>query len=276
MQIFMGIKKYLDNVSVMLCLLQCSCNIRRKDNCNISFELDGYEANYINRRNKSAESVALYVGKNLNYKVVKKIFIDNLLECIFIEISKSNRKNNCISCVYRALGSDMHAFLNWFRGTYSTLQKTIFVCVDFKIDLLNPNTLNQIDEFINTVYSLSPYPTSTILTRINPHCATLIENTFTNNIEHKMISGLLVNDIRDHLPIFIVCDNNYRNSNLENSIWFKWKRTADTINALKNELIRQTWEEVYQEIDVDMAYEIFVRIFASLYDKNGPLSEVSN
>lgn len=36
------------------------------------FELDRYDFNYINRKNKSRGGVAVYVDKNLDYKVVKK------------------------------------------------------------------------------------------------------------------------------------------------------------------------------------------------------------
>jgi len=54
----------------------------------MNFELEGYEVNYVNRKNKSGGGVALYVDKTLNYKVVESMttVIDNLLECITIEI----------------------------------------------------------------------------------------------------------------------------------------------------------------------------------------------
>lgn len=41
------------------------------------------------------------------------------------------------------------------------------------------------------------------------HCVTLIE-IFSNYIEHKTVSRLLSNDIRDHLPVFILYDRNTR------------------------------------------------------------------
>ena len=73
----------------------------------MDFEMDGYEFNYVNRRNKIGGGVAVYVNKNLNYKVIESMttVIDNLLECITIEICKEKNKNVIISCVYRAPGS---------------------------------------------------------------------------------------------------------------------------------------------------------------------------
>lgn len=46
------------------------------------------------------------------------------------------------------------------------------------------------------------------------HCVTLIE-FFSNYIEHKTVSRLLSNDIRDHLPVFILYDRNYKINNLD-------------------------------------------------------------
>ena len=42
--------------------------------------------------------------------------------------------------------------------------------------------------------------------RVTDTCATLIDNFYVNVLEYKISSGLLVNDISDHLPIFAVLD----------------------------------------------------------------------
>ena len=33
---------------------------------------------------------------------------------------------------------------------------------------------------------------------------TLIDNIFTNDLTHKFSSGLLINDMSDHLPVFLL------------------------------------------------------------------------
>lgn len=38
--------------------------------------------------------------------------------------------------------------------------------------------------------------------RETSHCATLIDNIFTNDTENNTVSGLLINDISDHLPVY--------------------------------------------------------------------------
>lgn len=148
----------------------------------MDFELKGYEVYWINEKNKNGGRVAMFVDKNLNYKVVDSIstVIDNVLECITIEICTQKKKNVIISCLYRAPGSSMEVFKDWIEERFSKInQRDAFICGDFNIDLLNPNKLRTIDEFINTMYSMSLYPKITRPSRITPHCATLIDNIFT-------------------------------------------------------------------------------------------------
>ncbi len=50
-------------------------------------------------------------------------------------------------------------------------------------------------------------------------------------------------------------------------------RSEETMNTFKNELLAQNWEVVYQENNVDNAYERFLSVFKQLYDKNCPIKE---
>ena len=150
-------------------------------------------------------------------------------------------------------------------------QKVIFICGDFNIDLLNPNNHKPTEDFINTMYSLSLYPKITRPSRITSHCATLIDNIFTDVIDNNTISGLMINDISDHLPVFLVYNNNYKREKRESAFKYRRVRTDEAINALKNELLNQNWELLYKEENIDKGYEIFLGIFKLLYDKYCPI-----
>ena len=78
---------------------------------------------------------------------------------------------------------------------------------DFNIDLLKYNHNHQVNTFVNLMYLYSFFPCIDRPTRV---CATkngttisLIDNIFTNDIEHKITSGNLVSDLSDHFPNFI-------------------------------------------------------------------------
>lgn len=115
-------------------------------------------------------------------------------------------KNVIISCIYR-----VQQFKGWMECMFTKKSnKTIFICGDFNIDLLNPNKHKITDEFINTMYSMSLFLIITRPSRITFNCATLIDNIFINNIENSAVNGLLIIDIGDHLPVFTVYDCKYR------------------------------------------------------------------
>lgn len=73
------------------------------------------------------------------------------------------------------------------------------ICGEFSTNLLNPNNHIITDGFIHIIYSMSLYPQITRPTRFTLHCATLIDDIFTNDVSNNRVSGQLVNDITDHL-----------------------------------------------------------------------------
>lgn len=184
--------------------------------------------------------------------------VDILLESITIEIYKETNKN-VISCIYRTPGSSIETFTDWMEGMFSKINnKAVFICGDFNMNLLNPNKHKTTDEFINTMYSLSLFPKITRPSRVTSHCATLIDNIFNNDIENHTVSGLLINDISDHLPVFTVYDSNYRKNKPDKEKGYRRMRSEESINALKNEFLEQNWDKRYQERDIDTAYETFL------------------
>ena len=70
------------------------------------------------------------------------------------------------------------------------------------------------------MYNMSLFPEITRPSRVTSHCATLIDNIFTNDMENNTERGLLINDISDNLPVFTVYDikhTKYRPSNNQNT-----------------------------------------------------------
>ena len=90
--------------------------------------------------------------------------------------------------------------------------KTILVCGDLNIDLLKHESHNSTRNFLDMMYSLGLYPLIDKPTSITDTTATLIDNIFTNELHHKLTSGILFIDISDHLPIFALCEFNVTRS----------------------------------------------------------------
>lgn len=117
------------------------------------------------------------------------VTINDMLECLSIEIVSEKKKNVIVSCLYRSPGSCVEAFTNWMEKTFSVISnKKIFICGDFNIDLMNPNNHKTTDYYISRMYSMSLYPAITRPSRITLHSATLIHNILTNNMESTNVS----------------------------------------------------------------------------------------
>ena len=64
----------------------------------------------------------------------------------------------------------------------------MYLCGDFNINLLNSESHNGTKDFIEMLYSLGLYPLIDRPSRITSNSATLIDNIFTNELQHDHIS----------------------------------------------------------------------------------------
>ena len=68
-------------------------------------------------------------------------------------------------------------------------------------------------QFYDNMMSVDFIPNITLPTQISETAATLIDITFTNNIEKSHISGVLSTHFSDHQMIFTILKTNFRDSN---------------------------------------------------------------
>ncbi len=191
------------------------------------------------------------------------------IECVVVEIKSEKSKNLLISCVYRAPATNVDTFKDKLSEMYSSInnKKHVFVCGDFNIDLLNPNGQTQTKTFINSMFCLGLYPSITHPSRITRNTATLIANIFTNVTEGHITGGLLINDITDHLPVFLAHDVDFGiHTELKNMTLVRHV-TDNAIESLRRDLMDQVWHEIFVE-NVDESYDKFISIITNLYNKH--------
>ena len=204
------------------------------------------------------------------------LVIDNLLECITIEVCFKNQKRTVISCVYRTPNSDLDIFNEKINDILSKARgnKDIYICGDFNIDLLKHESNNGTNNFLNILYSLGLYPLIVKPTRITTHSYTLIDNIFTNNLCNENESGILINDISDHLPIFSMIRNKSVNTTKDTKYKIVRNNSETNIIAFKRALDDQNWDCVENESDVNIAYDNFSEIFGKLYNEYCPVKRI--
>lgn len=87
---------------------------------------------------------------NLRHSVVEDMsfIVENIFECLTVEFHREHRNNVILSCIYRKPGSCVEKFSEYMKEMYTKkASKTIIVCGDFNIDMLNPNNHKLTEEF---------------------------------------------------------------------------------------------------------------------------------
>lgn len=91
-------------------------------------------------------------------------------------------------------------------------------------------------------------------------------------MDNKIVCGLLVKDITDHLPVFAIYDC-YHKLMYESNIRQRRMRTVESVNAFRADLMSLDWSDILHGQDVNTAYEIFLDTFLALYNKSCPVRQ---
>ena len=97
----------------------------------------------------------------------------------------------------------------------------------------------------------------------------LIDNIFTNRSHYEHNSGLIISDINDHLPVFLICKHNYEKQTFD-EVYIR-NVNKITITKLSLELEQADWSNILTTANPDSAYDNFIETFKSLHDKCIPL-----
>ena len=202
-------------------------------------------------------------------KVVEQVF-----ECVTVELDLKKHKNITVSCVYRTPGSDVDLFCESLEQIFSDVmpRKSMFICGDFNIDLMKYETHNGTKRFLDCMYGLGLYPLIDRPSRIPTHSCTLIDNIFTNQMNYSIRSGLLMNDITDHLPIFALCNYEIENKKSD-PVKYVRNLKNENVSLLIESLSQEMWNNVLQSDDVNVAYINFIETFSKLYNLHCPVKK---
>ena len=118
------------------------------------------------------------------------------------------------------------------------------------------------------MYSFGLHPLITRPTRITGHSKTLIDNIFTTNLSN-IHSRLIINDLSDHLPIFLIFKYKHNNST---NIIYNTKRVVNDHNINVNKLKETNWNEILASEDVNDMYDTFTAKLKNIYNTTCPVT----
>ena len=135
---------------------------------------------------------------------------------------------------------------------------------------------NYSNNFFNQLSSSGYMPLITKPTRITKSTATLIDNIFTNNARKTgHHSGILLNDLSDHLPIFAITEHEMKNCpEIPNSgSHITRKISIKSLELFAKKIKSCNWQSTLSKNNPTESYVSFFKEFFKIYDYFFPLKK---
>ena len=254
----MKIDDYLIGLSLNFDIIAISETWIQSDSI-AEFQINGYELFSVRRETKGGGGVVLYVKQDRQCQLLpeKSVSFEGILGCltVAIQVNKPISKKCVISCIYRTPGSHIDMFIDTLNTIFSDSKynSSLFVCGYFNIDLLKIGEHVGTTKFSDAMCSIGLYPLIDKPSRITQYSSTLID---TIELTNQIISGLLINDTSDHLPIYSLTRIS---PNRLNSLNYKTIRKSckESVDAFIEDLNKQTWHTTYKSDNANIAYDNF-------------------
>ena len=273
---FIDLDCYLSSLNEFFSIIGITETWMSESNCRL-YEFENYSHEFIYRTDKSGGGVSLFVRKEITYtKRPDLTFINNLIECVFIEVDKvmfNTPKNLILGVVYRPPNTSSTDFLEVLADTMHKLKRENKLCYlmgDYNLDLLKNETHLPTSKFLDLMYSCSFLPLIHKPTRVTNQTATLIDNIFTNDMQlnDSILNGILLTNISDHFPIFHIVKN--MSYSIETNALIKRRVNEENIQSFKEKLSEINWDEILMKQDTQHAYDSFQQTFSTLYNECFP------
>ena len=153
--------------------------------------------------------------------------------------------------------------------------KTVYLCGDFNVDFLQYDKHADTNNFVDQLFSFGLHPLKTRPTRITRDSKTLTDNIFTTDLYSRKQSGLIINDISDHLPIYAVTEYIHQEAKHQT---YRKKRLVneERKRVFIKDLEKCNWDEIVTEEDANITCNKFINLFTNLYNSNCPASNCTH
>ena len=246
-----------------------------EDDSNL-IDLDNYSNIDCIRYGRTGGGTSLFIHPKHNFIRRPDLKI-NATDCdsLFIEIPGNDI---IVGTIYKPDYVDFDQFISQLESVLSTVtkeKKRCYIAGDFNLDLLKYDRSAPVSSFVNLMYSHYFFPCIDKPTRVVPGpkgtSISLIDNIFTNDVNHKLISGNLVTDLSDHFPNFI----SVKGSRYKNYIKPSYKNVRqlndNNIKGFKNSISLVDWDFITHDNDPDNSYTHFINKITELLDFHCPI-----
>ena len=232
-----------------------------ENNCSL-FNIDGYTKVEKHRTNSRGGGVALYLNDKYQFKVRDdlSIFEEGLFESIFVEIN-INEKPLILGEIYRVPNTNVQLFIEKYEQIVLTVlneKKELLIGSDQNLNLIKAGSDKNVQQFLDVNYANGLLPVIHKPTRITHDTATLIDNFYTTDTAtHK--SAIILNDISDHLPIFICFGKPNKKQNSKGTVTFTIKDyNENSISKINDELSQINWSTSIGSMNTQDSFDYII------------------
>ena len=262
----------------------CETRLHRDFNLK-KVEIDGYHEFVPTHSNLVCGGTGLYISKKvLCFRRSDLEFDIESCETTIVEIKSAYKqsKNTIVAVIYRHPHQNYESF---FTKLSSFVQKVssmyhVVILGDINIDTSIPSSNSYSKNYKDILLSLGLRNLISKPTRITNSTETILDHVLTNLNFESCQSGILINDMTDHLPIYAfcnlsVCKLKYRDGQKYRTI-FKESKKVEFLSTFRN--MSQTLKQDIEgsDFDPDIYFVRLVNIITESVEKVFPVSKISN
>ena len=175
--------------------------------------------NFISNSRKITKGggVGLYIKNCYKFNLIDELTIMNkkIFESIFIKIQLHNENLFCGN-IYRSPFNDSRLNENFLNNLYNCIHNSneslnkCFITGDFNYDLSIQDN-EHVCNFIKMMLEGHYFPVINKPTRITDSSATVLDHIWTNLHHQHIKSGVILNPLSDHLPVYMCFNLNKQN-----------------------------------------------------------------
>ena len=247
------------------------------------YSVPGYSELHVKSRfSKQGGGVGLYFKNGIKFKIIneKSIFMDQVLETIFAEITLPSNKKAVVGSIYRP--SSNHPtltpneqfeqsieLLSNLLSDLTSVYDEIYIFGDLNIDVLKYSSCKFATEYVDLLFSFGLLQTVTKPTRCTINSATLIDHAIVLPKPQPFESVILVSKVSDHFPVILFGNSVAPKKPLKEVTSRDFSEA--NINKFKCATSSFNWNFVTDINDTQEAFSSFSNVFHNLYNLHFPL-----
>ena len=253
-----------------------------------NYEIPGYGKFEFITRDKNGPlnpncggGVGIFIDKKFkDYEILNEesVFEPHVYESIWVKIKMKSGRDKIIGNVYRPNSAPLanldkalqihNQIIEQIQSNKNHARCDIQILTDFNLNMLNFETHGLTNDYINNLISKSFLPLITLPTRIKNQSATLIDHIWSNKVCNVYNSGIIINSLSDHFPVFYMEEDRHKKVILPETITRKINST--TIPAFCKLIQSASWNNVINENNPKLAFDKFFETVNSIRDISFP------